>query len=410
MARLGTWGFEHGRFTANVDINGANSGTGLVFGAVTSPVRSGGYAAKTATTTTSGAVGATLNPTLASQASGATRYYRVWVYLDTFPDSTVGIIQVTSGFQVRCSATGVLTLTTTAGVQIGSNSASVSTGQWFSVEVDFTFQSAANETVSWRVNGTTVEAGISAAVTTVGPTNLTIGWIAAPGTSKAAYFDDIAVNDDSGAAENIAPSRLAKVVAQKTVTVSNRGSWTGGAGGTTLANMVTALSTRPLAGTDTETDTTQIESALSTTNTIIVVTETFTSAGIAAADTITLICAEAVHGEDIATGTKTGTLRANGNPVDSGTVSFNYGNDAGALLAITDGGAATSNEWFRTLGNIVYAPTPTLGTGVTLELADTTADTRVTSCCWLAALVEYVPGVAAVSPPPTRRSPVYLRR
>ena len=396
MTRLATWGAEGGHQA--VDLLTATTPSGGTVGVSATTKRSGDYAFITATAGTSGAAYLQTPITGSSQlpqpASGTTVFFRLWLYIEAYPASTVGIIEYgvvasSVAFQIRMDSSGVLRVYNGAGTVQGSVAPSaLSLNTWHSIEIAFTFQSAANDTVDWSLNGTSVESITAAFLTTAFNMQMRFGWLAAPGTNKRLYWDDGALNDSTGSNENAAPARDGKIVALLPASISNRASWTGGAGGTTLSDMVTAISTRPPAGTATETNTSQIESAVNAANNILdVLTGTYTAAGIGASDTIKLVVPVAVHGEDINTGSKDGSFYLSANPTSAGvSQTFVFGNDVGAL------GTFPSN-WATIVGasTIEYNPSVTLGTGATILFNEKTTDTRVASCCFLAVMVEYVP-------------------
>jgi uncharacterized cupredoxin-like copper-binding protein len=384
MARLLTTGGETGHtYTEAQTI----TTTGSIMSIQSTTKRSGTYAYQG----DSGAGNATGDYRIfADGGTGVTWYLRFWAQASSLPSSNAIIAAISdaggvSVLQVRLNTDGTLNILNSAGSTISGSSTSgaVSAATWFSVEVSLTYSAGGNETVGWAINGTTVDSGLTQALTTLGQSSIRIGWLSAPGASKSIYFDDISVNDESGSAETTAPSRLAKTVILLPTTISNKGSWTGGSGGTTDADMITAVTTRPPAGTATETNTSQIESAATSgTNAITFVTGTYTAAGVASGDTVHVVFPIIVDGEDVSTGTKDGSFRVSSNPTDSGATTFEAGDNAGAL-------GTFPSTWSRHRGALVYAPSPTLGTGATLVLTDIDTSNRVQSCCFFGLMVEY---------------------
>jgi hypothetical protein len=201
-------------------------------------------------------------------------------------------------------------------------------------------------------------------------------------------FDDIALNDSTGASQNSWPGG-GQVVTCFPISDVQDGSWTGGAGGT--GDLSDAVNNIPPVGTATETNATQIESADGSgdnaTDEYRANLTTYTNAGIGAADTITLIQPTIIHGEDVGTGTKTGSFGLQSNPSQT-YATFTYGDDGGAL-------GTYDTLWPVKVGDPVYAPSPTLGSSPVLAVRKTDAGTRVASVCAMGLNIEYVPAAAS---------------
>jgi hypothetical protein len=125
-------------------------------------------------------------------------------------------------------------------------------------------------------------------------------------------------------------------------------------------------------------------------------TTSYTTAGATSGDTAVLCHVVACHGEQVATGTKSGsasTDTAVNNTPSSATATFNYGNDIGAE-------AAWPSVWYFAMGPAAaYASQPTLSSGARLNIVTTTLS-RVADCCFLGLYVEMQgAAVAAVRVP-----------
>lgn len=174
---------------------------------------------------------------------------------------------------------------------------------------------------------------------------------------------------------------------------SQRGTWTGGAGGTT--NLFEAINNTPPIGTATETDLTQIENVDTTpdnsTDEYRVTMQTYAAAGVRGRvrDILRVIW----HGEDVATGTKTGSCALFSNPAELSYKPFTFGEDVGAL-------GTWPTNWRKTtpspLVDNFHTENPTVDLAVAPVVAIRKTDTgnRVVSVCFLALIVEYIPETA----------------
>jgi hypothetical protein len=262
-----------------------------------------------------------------------------------------------------------------------SGTTALSTGRWYVIGWRMvTGTSVACLTIDGATEITGSPGAISGAQTRVG-CNDTVA------AGFTVYYADLRIDDSA------IPSGLGKVPLLLPTSDNARNGWTGGVGGTT--NLFQAVDNTPPVGTDTETDTTQIESATnSATDDCDFNMTTYSAAGIGASDTINAVQALCVHGEDITTGTKAGALKIVSNPAQSVEDTFNYGNDAGAL-------GVYPTLWTVTQGTTQDAPTiSSLSTAPVLRIGKRTATTRVVSCCFMGMYVDYTPGATTKAPPP----------
>ncbi len=319
-------------------------------------------------------------------ATATTVYARVYINVANLPTSDVFIIGFGNGSTVdvgvKLRTGGQLQLWNAA--QVGSDSSAISTGTWYRIELATDINGSGNWTGSeLRIDGTSIASNSG-----VGPfgrsgSGLQFGWINNPGASKTIRFDDVAINDASGAANNTWPG-VGEILLLLPTADGQRGSWTGGAGGTT--NLWNAINNVPPIGTATETDLTQIESADSSGNNA---TDEYRgdmvmdAQGVSAGSTVAALMAVISHGEDVATGTKTGSFGFQANPATTyGT--FTYGNDVGAL-----GTWPATWSWGNTA--IANEPSVTISTATKIAVRKTDTGTRVASVAFLGALVDTVP-------------------
>lgn len=288
----------------------------------------------------------------------------------------------------RLNTNGTLELLRNASTVIGSPSAALSADTWYRIELAVNIGTGAVDTAALLLDGASVASGSSLSISDNVPTDVAI--VAnAPGASTTFWWDDLALNDDQGASQNSWPGAGSVVLLRPTAD-SQVGTWTGGVGGTT--NLFAALDNLPPAGTATETDTTQIESADGSpdnaTDEYRATMQTYTAAGIAAGDAVVIAQAHAWHGEDVATGAKTGRFWIASNPAetDPGTAIINpFGPTGGGALG------TWPTDWRLTNGASVDASGVTLGTAPVVHLRKMDTGTRVASVCALGVYVEYVP-------------------
>lgn len=263
-------------------------------------------------------------------------------------------------------------------VQIGADGPVVNNSEWHLVELFVIFGSGgAISDCQLIVDGGSVASASSLSIGSA----TEICWGALRQLGRVVYWDDVAINDDVGSINNtwIGPGR---VILMTPTSDSQVGSWTGGSGGTT--NLFDAINNLPPAGTASESNTTQIESADSSGNNATDEYRgncgTYRNKGIVPGSTIRAIKAWVMHGEDVNTNTKTGSFGFQSNPAVA-YEAFTYGNDAGAL------GTYPTN-WVRT-SSLIEGPSIDVDSDLILGLRKTDTGTRVASVCFLGAYVDY---------------------
>lgn len=401
MARLRTIGWEIGLGSITLEGETVGAGTATID---TGTKRSGAKSLKVDSGAGNNAI--YVQNTLTG-VTGTTYYLRVYINQPTAFLSDVHIIRWVNaagtavlGF-VLLDEFGTLALFDGLGNYISPQFDTVATNQWYCVELAVKINTGTNDDyLEMRVDGVSIASTTTANVGTSPPGYTHLGFPdVGPGANRSLFFDDLAINDSTGSNQTSWPGS-GKVVLCKPISDNQRGSWTGGAGGTT--NLWDAVDNTPPAGTATETDTTQIESTDSsgdnTTDEYRANLTTYTTAGIVAGDTMTLVQAVVDHGEDVSTGTKTGKVYFQANPAGAapGSNDFNFGDDVGALGTWPSGWAV---YWGVVSGSsVIYAPAPTLGSSPVLALRKTDSGTRVASCDFLGAYVEYMPAAGNAVP------------
>lgn len=393
MARLFSIGFEIGLGSPGLEGVGTNGVT------QTTVARSGSRAFKGSSGAGNTTSFWTFTPRAASMVVGRTHFVRQYIRFEQLPDLTTVVARASAGatalISVRLTSTGVLQFwNDVAGTQIGSDGPTVVVGRWNLIEYSININAAAGTDDVVECKGETISfATATAALSTVVPTTFSAGWITAPGANKDCYVDDFAINDSSDIVDKTYPGP-GKLVLLLPTTDVQRGSWTGGAGGTT--NLWDAINNAPPIGTATETNLTQIESADSTsdnsTDEYRVGMATYASAGITANDIVTVVHAVIDNGEDSATGTKTGSAWYTN--YDVTVRSFTFGDDVGALGTWPTGWAA-----FWLPG--VSRPNPNITDSPGLTIRKVTASTAVGSIDFVGMYAEYIS--YTFMPHPTKR-------
>ena len=200
-ARLDTIGFELNSLTAGVELDGILAGTGSGISITTSPVHSGTYAFKSLNS--NGTI--LYYKTVTASASGRTYYTRFYLYVTTAPTPAIIIFSFTDtvgtgGWQLLLNSNRTLQLQKFSNnANIGSASAALNTGQWYCIEVSYAYTGGATaariDQAAAFASGTG-DASIALATPSFGPGTSFTGEI---------EYDDIAINDDQGTAQNSWP-------------------------------------------------------------------------------------------------------------------------------------------------------------------------------------------------------------
>lgn len=155
---------------------------------------------------------------LSDLANGSSRFLRAYVWIDTLPDATTGIM----GFgtqaradrvNLRLHTDGTLSVSTDNGTEtVGPGSTALSTGQWYRIELrakrHATLPDAGQDEVEVKIDGvtelTSTTLGISSVFgrILVGTNTNTTD----TATAVDVYFDDVAVNDSSGSSQTSWPA------------------------------------------------------------------------------------------------------------------------------------------------------------------------------------------------------------
>lgn len=385
MSRLLTCGFEWGDSRADEISSGGTNG------ASSSAARSGTYGLRDQIAFFTG---------ITTFVAGTTYYFRFYVRKSANPSTESGIFNFETagggGIRIFVKTNGDIDFRTVLGGSETSRATSALTNsQWYRVEASLNFSASAgsDDAVEFKLDGSTLYSA-SHDLTTTAPTVIRIGRNS--GTGGNIDIDDVAINSSGGSDQNTWPGE-GKVVLLRPISDSQDGSWVGGAGGSGI-DLSLAVDNVPPAGvvSGSATNTSQIESADSsgnnTTDEYRANLQTYTTGGIGASDTVSAVQAIAIHGEDIATNTKTGSFGLQSNPANAGgggETAFTFGADAGAINT-------WPTNWRTTYATALGAPSVTKGSSPVLAIRKTDAGTRVASVCAMGLYVDYVPVSALV--------------
>ena len=295
-----------------------------------------------------------------------------WLNLGVRPDGGLGL-DPSGGFTVRTTSGGLVALNT-----------------WHRVEMRVLVNTAANDECEVRLDGVTVLATELGEWSTTNLAQVDFGNHHSGNATM--WFDDLGLNDNQGANQNSWPGAGA---VYKLVPVSDPGTssanWTKPGAATT--NRHTSVDNVPpvyLADSTAAGDAEKmLRNAPSLANSaLLLVTGTYTAAGIPAGDTIALVQAIALTGTNNATATA-GDLGVSANPVVAQAAFASYG----TIVASSD-----PTRWPRKEGTVSYLPSVTRGTGATIQVRKVTAATRVAMVNSVALLVEATPASTAWNP------------
>jgi hypothetical protein len=216
------------------------------------------------------------------------------------------------------------------------------------------------------------------------------------GGGSTIYYDDVALNDDQGASQNTWPGD-AKVVLLLPTSDNSAGSWRAGSAANAAANgaLFNGIDNTPPVGTATPMAVTAgISNAISgatNPNGDFNMTK-YGAAGVMPWDRVNCVQQIIVHGEDVATSTKTGTFKIVSNP-DSG--SADTVSDSGTNVFGPAGSGAVGtypSNWIAQRGTIVYAPSVDVNAAPVARITKTDTGTRAADLCFMGIYVDYTPG------------------
>lgn len=216
MSRLWGMGFELNSTTALVEFT---SVTGAGCTIQTSIVRSGTYAGRVTTLVSATRMG--FGCDFATPSNGP-YYWRIAIYIATLPSAANTIMIMTSTNSISGTVAQSLTLDNTgvlrlynAGVQVGSDSPALGTGQWYVVEGWYDKSPAAgSQVMKARINGNTEFASATNLTIANQVTTMFVGanLAAEAQTVGDIYYDDITINDSAAGAGQTSYPGLSKII------------------------------------------------------------------------------------------------------------------------------------------------------------------------------------------------------
>lgn len=328
--------------------------------------RTGTYSLKAAAT--SGVSGS------ASLTLGTFNWQSQYIRVTARPATTARVIRgaIAAGTpNIRLNPNGTLACYNNTTLIGTSTTALTDTNRWYQVNFTNTSPSAS---VFLQIDGVTEVSGtatFTAEAAQFGP-NDTVA------DTYTVYFDDFA-RDDA-----VSPGSFGIALLVPT-SLNAAGGWVEGDGAGT-AGMAAAVATRPPPGvvTASETSATNIESPTNGTDNCDMNMTTYLAAGVGLTDTINAVIWLIRHGEDAATGTKTGSGSLISNPAQGGSTAFTYGNDAGVH-------GAEPGLWKTAQGPIIVSPSVTIPTAPVLRVTKDTGTTRVVCVDFMGIYVNFTP-------------------
>lgn len=405
MARLFTTGFEtRDTSSASFDAGGVGGFTGTVT-YDTATFRSGAASLKCDSAAGNTAANVIINPNL-TVATGTTIYLRAYLMFSALNASTVDVEVVANfgnanfGIWMAGTANGLglsqgqvyLSADNHTSI-VGLASAVLNLNTWYRFEQAAMIGASTNDDyVEFMLNGVSLGSTTTAnAGTTSFAVQAQIGWGGSPGASKQIWVDDVAINDSTGSDQTSWPGS-GKIVLLKPISDKATGAnWVEGAGGT--GSLFSAVKNTPPVGVavGSATNTSQIKNVTKdTTGNYDANLTTYTTAGIAAGDTINV-----VHPIwNIAGSSTTSVTHAMllvSNPAANG------GAETTAARATAAATYPSQWSWQFPAAQIVYSPSPTLGTSPVIRVGKRTSTTSAAMADFMGAYVDYTPAVVAHS-------------
>lgn len=323
--------------------------------------------------------------------------------------TSLGVSSSSADVRVESVAGNTLSLALYLGVSGGALNKFMDLGSyvastWHRIEMAFSSDSSVT-TMRYgvRINDVDVtggilsNSGVGGLNTGGGPTSLQIGKIDTTATTVSIWVDDAALNDDQGANQNSWPGEGKVVLLLPTADSAIGTGWTLGTGTAISGNTgkTAVANTPPLGVTDLAvgSDVKQIRNATSNANVNYdAIMTTYTAAGIATGDVITVVDPFVNTAAPLVTGAKAGTIGVVSNPVIA-NIALSARGTAGAFWNGTTAGAWPTG-WKWSHGTPAYNPSVTKGTAPVARITQVTASTRIAMVASMGIYVEYVPAVA----------------
>lgn len=229
MARLWSCGFELNTITAAVEFTATN-GTPTIS---STTFRSGAYALQAGSLSAGVAKG--IRNQFASAAGNGPYFFRIYLRIATLPIIETSIVQLNDSnnfatpiVRISLDSGGLLALFDEDG-QIGSDSSALSTNTWYRIEIEFDRTGAAGaHIVKARIDGTEFAAATNRNLS-AGIQSFNVG---ADLTDEVditcdLFFDDLAVNDNTGSFQNSYPGE-GEIIHLRPNAAGDNAAWTRG--------------------------------------------------------------------------------------------------------------------------------------------------------------------------------------
>ena len=334
-------------------------------------------------------------------------YLRSWVYCDNqATDLTVGYSSVagTNGFIL--ARYGYISsqykwevgwANASGAIYFYSNPMSHPLDEWMRVEMRVYVGSTSGQCqVELRINGTSVisQTGITRQTSWTGLQDC----LGVVNLGSATFLDSMVENDDQGSFQNTWPGDSTLVLLRPKADVQV-GSWTGGGGGT--SGIYTGVDNRPPTGSVSPSNANSIHSQDSSgdngTDEYRATLQSPSDLGVTSGNNLTMIQPIAWHGEEVASGTKTGSISLLSNPTQGGYTGFTFGEDLGIQ-------GTWPIDWGLFCGTPIDVSAQAYTAEPQIAVRKTDAGSAYGSLCALGAYLEYI--VASVPDAPVLSSAI----
>jgi hypothetical protein len=332
-------------------------------------------------------------------------YLRIYFKVPAFPSAAlVKMFKISSSggtdnpvfVSVRITNGGQLQLWNDfTGLQIGSSSSALSTGQYYRLEIFQSIGVGSTDAVELRLDSNTIvtTSGISLG-SDIAPTTISLGWLGnAPGANKIIYLDDFAVNDDQGTDQNTWPGEGKVVLLLPTADSAVGTGWTLGTSTAIAANGFDAVNNKPPVGVADLTagsDPKQIRNATSNANSNYDATlQSYQAAGIGPDDIVKLIVPIVSTAAPVTTSSKQGTVGVVSNPAIA-NIALGAAGTAGAFWQGNAAGAYPTG-WKWSYGTTTYNPSVTRNIAPVMRITQVTSSTRIAMVDFMGMYIEYEP-------------------
>ena len=240
MARLHQSGFELNSLTSNVEWSTlATTGASIT----TAAARSGTYGLRLSGLTSATAAGALYTFTAASVAGPL--FLRININIQTLPGASNHIISFNSATgtvggseeaKITLETDGTLVLRSSAGTQIGSASAALSTGRWYMIDLKIDANATnGSRTIEGRLEGSMFATSSAQTMNKVVAYSVGANLDSEANTTGEWWFDDIALNDSTGSFQTSYPGQ-GKILHLKPNATGDVNTFSGANGGTAGAS------------------------------------------------------------------------------------------------------------------------------------------------------------------------------